>query len=214
MPRESKQKKLLRAERIRTELGQLYPDATCSLDHVDPWQLLVSTVLSAQCTDERVNKVTPALFEAAPNPAALSKLSQRKLEILIHSTGFYRNKAKNLKAAAVDIIKQHEGEVPGTMNELIALAGVGRKTANVILGNAFGVPGFPVDTHVGRLSRRLSLSPHEDPVKVEKDLCALFAPENWTMLSHQLIEHGRAVCPSRKPLCEICTLAEDCPSRV
>ncbi len=213
MPRESIQKKKLRAERIGQELLRLYPEVSCSLDFVDPYQLLVSTVLSAQCTDERVNMVTPALFAAAPDAAALAKLPQRRLEKLIHSTGFYRNKAKNLKAAAKDILERHEGEVPGTMDELTALAGVGRKTANVILGNAFGLPGFPVDTHVGRLSRRLRLSRHEDPVKVEKDLCALFPPENWTLLSHQLIMHGRAVCPSRKPRCGECTLAEDCPSK-
>ncbi len=213
MPRESIQNRKLRAERIRKELLRLYPEASCSLDFVDPYQLMVSTVLSAQCTDERVNMVTPALFAAAPDAAALAKIPQARLEKLIHSTGFYRNKAKNLKAAAKDILKRHEGEVPGTMDELTALAGIGRKTANVILGNAFGLPGFPVDTHVGRLSRRLRLTRHEDPVKVEKDLCALFPPESWTLLSHQLIMHGRAVCPSRKPRCGECALAEDCPSK-
>ncbi|MBC8367594.1 endonuclease III [bacterium] len=214
MPRESIQKKKLRAERIRLELLRLYPEATCSLDFVDPYQLMVSTVLSAQCTDERVNLVTPALFDAAPDAAALAKMPVKRLEILIHSTGFYRNKAKNLKAAAKDLVTKHAGKVPGSMEELTALAGGGRKTANVILGNAFDVPGFPVDTHVGRLSRRLALSKHEDPEKVEKDLCAIFPSESWTLLSHQLIFHGRAICPSRKPRCEECTLADDCPSKL
>jgi len=214
MPRESKRNRKLRAERIGRELGRLYPRAACSLDFVDPYQLLVSTVLSAQCTDERVNRVTPALFEAAPDPVALARIPQRKLERIIHSTGFFRSKAKNLKAAARLIVRRHGGRVPATMEELTALAGVGRKTANVILGDAFGLPGFPVDTHVGRLSRRLRLSRHEDPVKVEKDLCALYPPESWTLLSHQLILHGRAVCSSRRPLCPDCALAGVCPSRI
>jgi len=213
MPRESLQKKKLRAEAIRKELDRLYPEASCSLHFVDPYQLLVSTILSAQCTDERVNRVTPALFEAAPDAAALARMPQRTLEKLIHSTGFFRSKSKNLKAAAKEIVSRHGGRVPGSMEDLTALAGVGRKTANVILGNAFGVPGLPVDTHVGRLARRLRLSGNEDPVKVEKDLCALTPPESWTLLSHQLIQHGRLVCSSRKPNCAACTLATHCPSR-
>ena len=169
-------------------------------------------MLSAQCTDERVNRVTPALFAAAPDVDALDALPAGRVEDLIRSTGFFRNKARNLKAAAARIRAEHGGRLPDTLDELTALPGVGRKTANVILGNAWGVPGFPVDTHVGRLARRLGLTPHEDPVKVEMDLCALAPPERWTRLSHQLIQHGRLICQARKARCEDCELAPDCPS--
>jgi endonuclease III len=212
MPRESRIKKLERAGRIDAELARLYPDARCSLEFRSPYELWVATVLSAQCTDERVNRVTPELFAAAPDTASLDALSQGELETLIHSTGFFRNKAKNLKAAAAKLLGEHGGELPGEMAALVDLPGVGRKTANVILGNAFGVPGFPVDTHIGRLARRLDLTRLEDPVKVEHELMKLFPDERWVMLSHQLIQHGRLVCPSRKPLCAECSLATDCPA--
>ena len=212
MPRESLAKRKERTEGIRKVLARLYPEATCALEFRDPYQLLVATVLSAQCTDQRVNLITPVLFAEAPDVASLARLPQRRLEAIIHSAGFFRNKAKNLKAAAAAIVREHGGVVPGSMDELVGLAGVGRKTANVILGNAFGVPGLPVDTHVGRLSRRLGLSRETDPVKVERDLCKLLEPEHWTLLSHQLIHHGRAVCSSRKPDCEACRLAPLCPS--
>ncbi len=214
MPRESQIRKRERAGRIDAELARLYPDACCSLDFRNAYELWVATVLSAQCTDERVNRVTPALFAAAPDTASLDDLSLRELESLIHSTGFFRNKAKNLKAAAARLLKEHEGELPGEMETLVGLPGIGRKTANVILGNAFGLPGFPVDTHIGRQARRLRLTHHEDAVKVEYDLMKLFPEERWIMLSHQLIQHGRLVCASRKPLCEVCTLAVDCPGKI
>ena len=212
MPRESKTALRNRAAAIAAELERLYPDASCSLHFADPFQLLVATVLSAQCTDERVNKVTPALFAAAPDAETLALLPQRKIETLIHSTGFFRNKAKNLKGAALAIVADHGGRLPMDRDSLVALPGVGRKTANVILGNAFGLPGFPVDTHVGRLSRRLRLTREEDPVKVEFALMDLYPQERWTMLSHQLIYHGRAICGSRKPACRECSLAALCPS--
>ncbi len=212
MPRESFRRKKDRAGRIDAELARLYPDARCSLDFRTTYELWVATVLSAQCTDERVNRVTPALFAAAPDTASLDALPFGELESLIHSTGFFRNKAKNLKAAAVMLLEEYGGELPGEMAALTRLPGVGRKTANVILGNAFDVPGFPVDTHVGRLARRLGLSRDEDAVKVEYDLVKLFPAERWTMLGHQLIQHGRQVCSSRKPRCEACGLKEDCPA--
>lgn len=193
------------------KLGRLYPQASCALQFRDPYQLWVATVLSAQCTDARVNQVTPALFKTAPNVAALARLSVGRLENLIRSTGFFRNKAKNLKAAAAMIVSDHDGKVPSAMDELVALPGVGRKTANVILGNAFGIPGLAVDTHVGRLARRLGLTRAEDAVRVEFDLMELFPPRSWTMLNHQLIAHGRAVCRSRKPACDECELAPLCP---
>ena len=212
MPRESLANKKKRAAKIRRALGRLYPEASCALHFRDPYQLMVATVLSAQCTDQRVNRVTPALFAEAPDVESLARLPQKRLEEIIHSTGFFRNKAKNLRAAARAIVDGHGGRVPGSMDELKALPGVGRKTANVILGNAFGVPGLPVDTHVGRLSRRLGLSREQDPVKVERDLCALLDPKHWTLFSHQLIHHGRQVCSSRKPRCGECKLAPHCPS--
>jgi endonuclease-3 len=212
MPRESLVARRRRAARLQAALAQLYPDAHCSLAHADPYQLWVATVLSAQCTDARVNQVTPALFAAAPDVAALAALPPARLEALIRSTGFFRTKASNLQAAARLLLAEHAGRLPADMAALTALPGVGRKTANVILGNAFGVPGLPVDTHVGRLARRLGLTRAEDPVKVETDLMALFPAPSWTALSHQLIQHGRQVCASRKPRCAACALAVDCPA--
>lgn len=212
MPRERAADRRRRAAAVLAALDRLYPAAACGLDHADPYQLWVATVLSAQCTDARVNAVTPALFAAAPDPAALARLPQRRLESLIRSTGFFRHKARNLRAAARIVLERHGGRVPRTMAELTALPGVGRKTANVILGNAFGVPGLPVDTHVGRLARRLGFTRETDPVKVERDLTHLFPPSRWTGLGHQLIAHGRAVCASRRPRCEACALAPHCPS--
>jgi endonuclease III len=212
MPRESLTAKRHRATRLQAALAQLYPDARCSLDFAGPYQLWVATVLSAQCTDARVNQVTPALFAAAPDPAALAALPPARLEALIRSTGFFRTKARNLQAAAGRLLVEHGGRLPADMAALTALPGVGRKTANVILGNAFGVPGLPVDTHVGRLARRLGLTRQEDPVKVETELMALFPAAAWTALGHQLIQHGRRVCTSRKPRCGACALAADCPA--
>lgn len=202
-----------RAARVYDLLHEEYPDARCALDHENAYQLAVATILSAQCTDERVNMVTPALFERFPNADALAEASQDELEEIIRSTGFFRNKAKNLIGMARGVVDRHGGEVPGDMEALVGLPGIGRKTANVILGNAFGVDeGVVVDTHVGRLSRRLAFTKEEDPVKVERDLMELFPRERWTLLSHLLIFHGRAVCVARKPRCEACVVSSLCPS--
>lgn len=198
---------------VLRRLEKAYPDARCALDHTTPFQLIVATILSAQCTDKRVNLVTPALFASYPTPAALAAADPADVERLIRSTGFFRSKAKNLVAMAQAIVEHHGGEVPCDMDALTRLPGVGRKTANVVLGNAFGVnAGIVVDTHVGRLSRRLGLTRHDDPVKVEQDLVPLFPRERWTMLAHYLIEHGRAVCDARKPRCGECPLRDLCPS--
>lgn len=200
-----------RAGRIVRELAQLYPDAHCALHHANPLQLLVATMLSAQCTDERVNRVTPALFTRYPDARALAEADQDELEKMIQSTGFFRNKAKNLIACCRQLLELHGGEVPRTMEELVPLPGVGRKTANVLLGNAFDVPGIAVDTHVGRLSQRMGLSEHSDPEKIERDLMGLIPRKEWTMFTHRMIFHGRQVCHARKPLCEECQLAALCP---
>lgn len=200
-----------RAGRIVRALGTLYPEAHCALVHSDPLQLLVATILSAQCTDARVNLVTPALFARFPDAAAFAQADQAELEQLIQSTGFFRNKARNILRCCRQLVEQHNGEVPSTMAELVQLAGVGRKTANVILGNAFAIPGIPVDTHVGRLSRRLGLTMQSNPVKVEQDLIALIPEAEWTNFGHRMIFHGRQVCHARKPSCQECTLRSFCP---
>jgi endonuclease-3 len=200
-----------RARRIVRELTQLYPDARCSLDHANPLQLLIATMLSAQCTDERVNLVTPALFSRYPNAKAFAGAKPKELENLIQSTGFFRNKAKNIISCCKQLVERFGGEVPSTMEDLVPLAGVGRKTANVVLGTAFGVPGIPVDTHVTRLSLRMGLTEQTDPGKIERDLIALIANKEWTSFGHRMIYHGRRVCQARKPLCEQCTLARICP---
>ncbi len=200
-----------RTTKLLKGLAKLYPDAHCALHYSNPLQLLVATILSAQCTDTRVNMVTPALFRRYPDAAAFAHADQQELEKAIQSTGFFRNKARNIKACCKAIVEKHGGEVPGTLDELVPLAGIGRKTANVILGNAFGVPGITVDTHVGRLSRRLGLTAEEDPVKVEFALMKLVPKNQWTMFSHRLIFHGRQVCQARKPACDRCTLAALCP---
>jgi endonuclease-3 len=200
-----------RAQQIGRHLARTYPDAHCALHYENPLQLLVATILSAQCTDVRVNLVTPALFQRYPSAADYANARPRELEALIASTGFFRNKARNIIACCQAIVAHHGGEVPGTMEDLVRLPGVGRKTANVILGNAFAVPGITVDTHVGRLSRRMGLTAHTDPEKVEQDLMALVPKKDWTMFSHRVIFHGRQVCHARKPHCGSCTLAEVCP---
>lgn len=201
-----------RARRIYRTLQRLYPDAHCALIHRDAWELLVATVLSAQCTDKRVNLVTPALFEAYPTPAAMAEARLATLEKLVRTTGFFRNKAKSIKGAAVAVVDEFGGKVPDTMDELLTLPGVARKTANVVLGNAFGKNvGVVVDTHIGRLSRRLGFTTHDDPKKVELDLMPLFPRKDWTLLAHLLISHGRAVCAARNPRCAECQLRKDCP---
>lgn len=212
MARESASARLARAARILDLLETAYPDAHCALDHADPYQLLVATILSAQCTDVRVNLVTPALFARFPDPRTLAGASQGEVEDLIRSTGFFRNKAANLLAMAAALVERHGGRVPDTMDELRALPGVGRKTANVVLGNAFGRnDGVTVDTHVGRIARLLRLTSATDPEKVEQDLMRLFPRSKWTLLSHLLISHGRAVCIARRPRCAACPLRALCP---
>jgi len=196
---------------ILKTLAKLYPDAECALVHENPLQLLVATILSAQCTDKRVNLVTPALFARYRTAAEFATADRAELEAYIQSTGFFRNKAKNIQACCAAIVETHGGDVPDTLEELTALSGVGRKTANVVLGNAFDTPGITVDTHVGRLSRRLGFTTHTDPVKVELELMELIPKKRWTTASHELILHGRAVCFARKPKCEACPLQSLCP---
>jgi endonuclease III len=199
-----------RAKKIFDVLGKEYPAAGCSLRHADPLELLIATILSAQCTDERVNIVTKDLFKKYRTAKDYAGADLPALEKEIHSTGFYKNKAKNIKNCCTEIVANHGGKVPNTLEELVKLPGVGRKTANVVLGNAFDVPGIVVDTHVQRLSQRIGLSKNEDPVKIEFDLMELFPKDGWTQISHQLVYHGRAVCNARKPLCDICKLLKYC----
>jgi endonuclease-3 len=200
-----------RAGRIVRRLARAYPDAHCALLFRNPLELLVATILSAQCTDSRVNRLTPALFARYPDAAAFAAADRKELERLVKPTGFFRNKARNIMLCCKQLVERHGGQVPATMKELVALTGIGRKTANVILGNAFATPGIPVDTHVGRLSRRLGLSEHANPVKVERDLMALVPKKHWSLFAHRMIFHGRQVCRSRKPRCEACPLAGLCP---
>jgi endonuclease III len=202
-----------RAAFILPLLKKTYPEAHCELNYSTPLELLIATILSAQCTDVRVNLVTPALFQHFPNAAAYAQADLSEIETLIHSTGFYRNKAKNIRDCCRQLMERHQGKVPQTLTELNALAGVGRKTANVVLGNVFGInEGVVVDTHVGRLSLRLGLTRHRDPVKVEKVLMKLFPRADWALLSHLLIWHGRRRCKARNPDCPDCELKSLCPS--
>ena len=202
-----------RAPLILQRLGELYPDATCSLDWRNPWELLVATMLSAQCTDARVNLVTPALFERFPNPAAAAAVESTEVEPLVRSTGFYRNKARNIVATARLLLERHGGAVPASMEELVQLPGVARKTANVVLAHAFGInAGVTVDTHVRRLSNRLALSRQSQPARIEPDLMKLVPQPEWENLSIRLIFHGRAICTARRPRCLECPLADLCPS--
>jgi len=198
---------------IYDRLAEHYPDAHCALDFSSPFQLVIATILSAQCTDKRVNMVTPALFKRYPTAAALAKADPQELEDLIKSTGFFRNKTKSLLGMASAVAENYGGAVPDEMDDLVKLPGVGRKTANVVLGNAFDKNiGVVVDTHVGRVTQRLGLTKETDPVKIEQDLIKLFPRERWTMLSHLLIEHGRQICDARRPKCEECFLNDLCPS--
>jgi endonuclease-3 len=201
------------AAEIERRLRRIYPDAHCELDFRDPFQLAVATILSAQCTDKRVNMVTPVLFARYPDAATRAAASQHDLEEIIRSTGFFRSKAKSLVGMAGAVVRHHGGRMPQIMEELVALPGIGRKTANVILGNAFDVnEGIVVDTHVARLSLRLGLTRATDPVKIEQALLKLFPRESWTMLAHLLIWHGRRVCEARNPRCGECVLRDICPS--
>jgi endonuclease-3 len=202
------------ASRVVKDLVQLYPEPRCALVHSGPYQLLVATILSAQCTDARVNLVTPGLFARYPTPAALADADQAELEDIIRSTGFFRAKAKSLRGMARRIVQDHRGKVPGDLEALTALPGVGRKTAHVVLGNAFAIAsGIVVDTHVKRLAFRLGLTTARDPVHVEHDLAKIIPKKHWIDFSHRLIEHGRKLCLARKPRCSSCTLAKHCPKR-
>ena len=202
-----------RARELLARLPKIYPDAHCELVHSNPLELLVATILSAQCTDKRVNLTTPALFQRCRTAADYAAIPQEELEALIRPTGFYRNKAKNLRAMGQALAERHNGKVPSTLDELAALPGAGRKTANVVLGNAFSKnEGVVVDTHVGRLSQRLGLTKFPDPVRIERDLVKLFPRESWCDLSHWLIFHGRRRCSARKPDCANCELRDICPS--
>ena len=218
MPRRESKTVQERRQRLITfilpKLKQMYPQAKCRLDHRNPLQLIVATILSAQCTDDRVNLVTKSLFKKYRSADAYARVPQEQLEKEIQSTGFFRNKAKSIRAMAQALVDRHGGKVPDTMEELTALAGVGRKTANVVLGNAFGKNvGIVVDTHVTRLSNRLGLTKHKvDAVKIEEDLMQIVPHEDWTLFSHLLIHHGRAICQAKKPKCEICPLLPHCPA--
>lgn len=212
--KESISDKKNRAKKVLTLLKKYYPDAHCALDHRNAFELLVATILSAQCTDQRVNLVTPALFKRFPTPKSYINADVEEIEALVRSTGFYKNKAKNIKACAEQLVKLHKGKVPNTMEELHALPGVGRKTANVVLGNIFGIPGMVVDTHVTRLSNRLGFVKGTDAVKLEMVLQKLIPEKDWTMYSHYLITHGRSICKARKPDCKNCFLNLHCPQLI
>jgi len=212
-PRESHTALGTRAGEIYDVLLAEYPDAKCALEHSSPYELAVATILSAQCTDARVNMVTPGLFRRYPDPEALAAALPHELEEVIRSTGFFRNKTRSLIGMATALVEEHGGELPRNMKELSKLPGIGRKTANVILGNAFGVDeGVVVDTHVKRLARRMRLTSETTPEKIEKDLMALFPRRVWTMLAHLLIFHGRQVCNARRPRCNRCAVSHRCPS--
>jgi endonuclease-3 len=210
--RETLQEKSARANAVAGRLAQLYPEVVCPLIHRNTFELLVAVILSAQCTDAAVNKVTPALFRRFPDPTSLSRASTTEIEPLIRTLGLYRAKAKSLQRCASQLVDEFDGKVPATMEQLTRLSGVGRKTANVILGHAFDTPGIAVDTHCKRLSRRLGFTRQQDPTKIERDLGRLFPPREWTGLSHRLIIHGRRICYARRPACEKCALSGLCPS--
>ena len=200
------------AGKVARRLARHYADAQCALHFSSPLQLLIATILSAQCTDERVNMVTPELFRRFPGADDLANASQSEIERIIQSTGFFRNKAKNIKECCRRLVEEHGGEVPQDLESLIRLPGIGRKTANVVLGTAYGIAsGVVVDTHVGRLSIRLGLSAHKDPIKVERDLMALLPRREWIAFSHRMIHHGRRICVARNPKCDICPLNDICP---
>ena len=201
----------VRVEKIILNLSRLYPNITCGLIYNSPLELLVAVILSAQCTDVRVNKVTPALFKSFPDVKAFASADRSRLEAAIQSTGFFRNKAKNIQLCCQELQSRHAGRIPRTLSELVKLPGIGRKTANVILGEIYGVQGVVVDTHVKRISRLLALTESEDPVKIEQDLMKVVPQMSWNLFSHLLIYHGRNLCPARRPWCECCPLVQLCP---
>ncbi|MBM7824525.1 endonuclease-3 [Arcanobacterium pluranimalium] len=200
------------AKEITQCLAELYPNSQCALIHRNAFELLCATVLSAQTTDARVNSVTPELFETYPNAVAMAGASLEDLERILHPLGFFRAKAKSLRELSISLVETYDGEVPADLDSLVTLRGVGRKTANVVLGNAFGIPGITVDTHVGRLARRWGWTREKDPVAAEMDIAKVLPGENWTLICHRIIDHGRQVCHSRKPACYSCELAQICPS--
>jgi len=200
-----------RVDQILRGLDEMYPNATCALHHSSPWELLVATILSAQCTDKRVNEVTPGLFAKYPTPRDFAAVRPEVLAQDIRSTGFFNNKAKSIVGAAQKVLRDFGGKVPKTMEEMLSIPGVARKTANVALGTAYGIPaGVVVDTHVQRVSRRLDLTKQSDPVKIEQDLMKIIPQDRWILFSHQMIQHGRALCPARKPRCAECLLDPLC----
>ncbi|MDI6807705.1 MAG: endonuclease III [Candidatus Eisenbacteria bacterium] len=212
MARESKKSRRTRTSKILRTLSRLYPEAGTALRHENPFQLLVATILSAQCTDERVNTVTPVLFRKFPGPDEMAKAAPGEMEKIIKSTGFFRNKTKSVIGSSKAIVERFGGKVPSTMEELLTLPGVARKTANVVLGNGFGIAeGVVVDTHVHRLSNRLRLSTQKDPVKIEQDLMLLFPKKDWIKIADVLVLHGRSICKARTPLCGKCAVRKDCP---
>ncbi|MBC8376032.1 MAG: endonuclease III [FCB group bacterium] len=210
--RESLKNKQLRMQRIITTLYETYPDSKCSLEHRSPFQLLISTMLSAQCTDERVNKVTPELFKHYPTAQSMASAPVEHLAELVRSTGFFNSKSRNMSACAQTLMQEHEGEVPADLDALVKLPGVGRKTANVVLGTGFHIPGLVVDTHVIRIANLLRMTNQKDAVKIEMELQKIIEKEHWVMFTHLIIDHGRAVCIARRPQCHACVLAEFCPS--
>jgi endonuclease-3 len=211
VPSESFEERRRRAARIVRRLARTYPDAHCALHFETPFQLLVATILSAQCTDAMVNRVTPELFRRWGTPEKLAAAEPAEVEALVRPTGFYRQKAKSIQSTARDVVERYGGEVPRTLVELTSLRGVARKTANVVLGNCFDVPGLTVDTHMTRVNQRLRLARENDPVKIERELMELIPEREWTLYSHRVIAHGREVCDARRPQCEACALREECP---
>jgi endonuclease-3 len=209
--RESRKARVMRARAISRGLAKAYPDAWCELDYRTPWQLIVATILSAQCTDKMVNRVTPGLFAEWPTPAALGAADPARVEAVIKPTGFFRQKTRAIQAVARTVAGEHRGKVPDTMDALTSLPGVGRKTANVVLGTAFGQPAIFVDTHVKRLANRLGLTIESAPDRIEADLQALLPPKEWTSFAHRLIHHGRRICAARKPRCSVCPVIRWCP---
>jgi endonuclease-3 len=211
MPRETTAQRRKRAGRIARRLARAYPHARVALRFRSPWELLVATILSAQCTDKKVNEVTAALFEELPGPGELARADAARVEAIVRPTGFYRQKTKSIQAAARDVVERFGGRVPDTLEELVSLRGVARKTANVVLGNAFDVPGIAVDTHMKRVNRRLGLTRQDDPDAIERDLMELLPEKEWTAWTTRIIHHGRVCCEARRPRCETCPLREECP---
>ncbi len=214
MPKESKERLKARSKKIFSRLEKLYPEAHCALEYSNAFELLAATILSAQCTDARVNIVMRSFRPRFPNPKALADAELEDIEEVIRTTGFFRQKAKSLKSMANDVVEKFGGKIPQTMDELITLRGVGRKTANVVLGNAFGIAeGIAVDTHVIRVANRLKITSHKEPPKIELDLMEIIPKKDWTMTTHYLISHGRKICIARKPKCMQCRVSEWCPSK-